>query len=134
MRSKVARLLKTGLDGETFRYIAATGLSACLSLLLPILLHEIIGLSEKIAVGSALLVTMLINFVMLRTYVFRSSGPANRQVMGFFATSGLFRLGEYGLFLFLIRFFDLYYMAALLISLIISFCCKYMVQRFFIFR
>ena len=99
MFDKITKLHDAGLAKETFRYFVATAISACLSVLLPVSLHEIVGWSEEVAVGAGLIVVMLINFVVIRTYVFRSSGHIGRQMLGFIASSGVFRLGEYGLFL-----------------------------------
>src|SRR5690606_6513003 len=54
------------------RYLIATGASALLSLGLPLVLHQIVGLREELAVAIALALMLVINFVTIRVYVFRS--------------------------------------------------------------
>lgn len=125
--------ISSGLTREIGRYLAATGLSASLSLCLPVALHELAGLREEAAVGLGLLMAMIVNFVSIRVYVFRSSGRIAQQLWRFIATSAAFRLGEYGLFLLFFQLLNLNYIIALLISLGISFVGKYLVQKKFVF-
>lgn len=132
---KIFRNTEDGdVAGEVVRYLVATGVSAVLSLALPMMLHEAIGLKEEVAVAIGLVCAMLVNFMVVRNYVFRSRGPAGRQMFGFIATSIAFRAGEYSVFLLLYKLTGFHYMAATFIALLISFIGKYFVQRAYVFE
>lgn len=117
---------------EFVRYVAATGLSAVITLGVPILLHEQFGVEERLAVGIALAIAFVVNFVTTRLFVFKSSGNARSELKRFIGVSLAFRLGEYGLFLLLFSLGIVYYLAQLIV-LIISFVLKFLTYRGFVY-
>lgn len=82
-------------------------------------LHEIVHLDPQRAFGSVLVIVYLINFMLVRYWVF---------------VSLLFRCGEYLIFTFLYSVLNLYYLLAVLISLCSLYCVKFYTYRFLIFK
>jgi putative flippase GtrA len=124
--------MTAGRVWEFLRYVAATGLSAAITLGIPILLHEQFGVEERLAVGIALAVAFIVNFITTRLFVFKSSGNASSELKRFVGVSVAFRLGEYALFLLLFAFGIVYYIAQLIV-LIISFVAKFLTYRGFVY-
>lgn len=124
--------MKTGRLAEFLRYVAATGLSAAITLGIPILLHEQFRVEERLAVGIALAIAFVVNFITTRLFVFRSSGNARSELKRFVGVSLAFRLGEYGLFLLLFSLGIVYYLAQLIV-LIISFVLKFLTYKRFVY-
>ena len=122
------------LVGQAGRYLIATVLSACVSLILPALLHEFIGIREEIAVAGALITVFIMNFFMIRIFVFRSRSDIKLEFRRFFTVSIGFRIAEYLLFLAIFRILGLNYILSLAISLVISFITKFIVHRKFVFN
>ena len=75
---RVASALSAGLRsrdsllGQAVRYSILTGVSASLSLGIPVALHEIVGISPGLAVPIGFIVVFFVNFFALRTAVFVS--------------------------------------------------------------
>jgi len=115
------------------RYGGLTVLSACVSIGLPILLHEVARLEERVAVAIALVCAFLLNFLGIRGFVFGKSGGIRGDLARFLGTSIAFRLFEYVGFLLLFGQFGLDYIVALLIPLAISFCLKFITYKLFVF-
>lgn len=114
------------------RYGVAAILSAALSLGLPILLHDWLGVHEAAAVALALSVTFLLNFLFIRNFVFRSAGNVTRQGMAFGVSSAMFRAIEYMAFLGLSAL-GLDYRLSLLLVLGTSFFGKFFLHNKFVF-
>lgn len=129
----VRETIATGVVGEAIRYGIATGLSAGLSLLLPLFFHELLKLPEEMAVALALLIVFAVNYFVIRRFVFQSSGPAKSEVFKFLLATGAFRICEYLAFLVALNFTDLNYMKILILVLIASFMLKFIVHRTFVF-
>jgi len=117
---------------ELFRYGIATGLSATVTIGLPLLLHEVFAVPERIAVGIAFAAAFVLNFVTTRGYVFRSTGAARNELPRYVITSVCFRLGEYGLFLVLFQFGLVYY-AAQIIVVGLSLVLKFLTFKTFVY-
>ena len=117
---------------ELFRFGLATGLSASVTIGLPILLHEVFAVPERIAVGIAFATAFVVNFVVSRNFVFRSAGNARNELTRFIITSVGFRLGEYGLFLVLFQLGVVYY-AAQIVVLGISLVLKFFTFKTFVY-
>ncbi len=120
--------------GQIGRYLVMTGLSACLTMGLPVVLHEIFGLSEEASVAVALLTAFVVNFITLRRVVFRSAGRPTAELLRFFWTGLAFRGGEYLAFLILLSLLRLHYVLALAIVLALSISLKFLCYRSFVFR
>ena len=118
---------------EGTRYLFNTVASASLSLGLPFALHEYLLFSENVAVAAGLLTVFLVNFITLKFYVFKSSGPALPQLWKFAWTSLLFRTGEYIIFLVLNSYQFTNYIVCLAFVLIVSLTIKFIVYRLFVF-
>ncbi len=119
---------------EAWRYLLATTISFLMSPLLSLFLREVVGVSIKMAVAIALAFVFVTNFFIIRLFVFRKTGSPSMQFTRFAATSAVFRICEFGLFLLLLEQVGLHYIAALVGSLIISFLGKFFVQRNYVFR
>lgn len=115
------------------RYIAMTGLSAAVTLGLPILLHERLAIAEEAAVALALSAAFVLNFLTLRLFVFGSRGGAVRELLKFGATSAGFRFGEYLGFLMLHRILGVNYVMAISAMLALSIVLKFIVYKLFVF-
>ncbi|HER27293.1 MAG TPA: GtrA family protein [Rhodospirillales bacterium] len=121
------------LRGQIFRFLALTAASACLTLALPVFLHEILAVPENIAVLLSLITAFLFNFVVVRRYVFRSQGDSRAEFMRFALISAGFRFLEYVSFLILFNLLELNYVVALIIVLVTSVVFKFIVNRSFVF-
>lgn len=121
-----------GLVGQLFRFAQASVLSAGMSLGVPIALHEGLGISERIAVLIGLITALMVNFVVQRSYVFKSDGSANKQAIKFLGFSVLSRSGEYLAFNLLFSI-GINYIVALATVVTISAAIKFFVYRWVIF-
>ncbi len=119
---------------QVHRYLMASGLSACITLGMPFVLHEVFGVAEQIAVGIALVIAFVANFLMAKTFVFNSNGSHLRELTLFAGASLFFRSFEYLLFLALFDLLHLYYMLALIIVLPTSGIFKFIVYKFVVFK
>ena len=59
--------------GEVGRYTQRAVVSAAMNLGLPVLLHEWVGIAERVAVALALTTAFVVNFLVARSYVFKAS-------------------------------------------------------------
>ncbi len=100
-----------------------------MSLGLPILLHDFLGVGEKLAVAVGFATAYVGNILMLRLFVFRSRGSWLGQVSRYVPTNGLFRLAEYLGFLGLFQYVGIDYKIAVIIVLGISFIFKFFAYR-----
>ena len=115
------------------RYLIATCLSACITIGLPILLVEIGTFHPSNAAATALLVALVVNFLSLKLYVYRKDGNWQAQAARFLVLAALFRLCEYGGFLLLHHIFGWFYVAALILTMGLSFVAKFLIYHFLIF-
>ena len=121
------------MSGQVVRYLIASAVSAVVSLLLPIVLHEGLATDPETAVAISLFTAFVLNFFVLRHYVYRSAGTVGPQLLKFAAFSVAFRLSEYLLFLFLFQVVSMNYVVALFIALAVSFVAKFFAHRLFVF-
>ena len=116
--------------GEAIRFGMITGLSAIVSLGLPILLHELFHIGPKVAVAISQLTVLAMNFVTLRAFVFRRSGSLRGDIARYGASAAVFRGLEYVSFLLLFELAGLFYVTALVITLAASTIIKFICYRF----
>lgn len=120
---------KKTLVAQLGRFVVSTGFSAAMSFGLPILLHEWLGVAQRIAVAIGFATAYVGNIVLLRLFVFRSSGSWRTQLSRYVPANGLFRLAEYLVFLVLLEWAGLDYRMAMVIVLGTSACLKFFVYR-----
>ena len=117
------------LFGKALRFAASAGLSAALSIALPILLHEGFAVGQEVAVAIGLATAYVVNIFVLKVFVFRSSGNLKSELIKFIPTNGAFRLLEYGLFLLALNVLGLDYRIAIVGTLIVTFALKFFVYN-----
>ena len=115
--------------GQVLRFGLMTGMSASVTIGLPIILHELFGVTPQHAAAVAFLVAFLLNFVSLRRLVFRSSHGAGRDLVTFIVSSLVFRGIEYVAFLLLTTVAHIHYVIALLGVLTLSTLAKFVWYR-----
>ncbi|QTD55877.1 GtrA family protein [Parasphingorhabdus cellanae] len=129
----IASLLNRLADKRTWRqiqkFVIVSATSATITLGIPIFLHEILGVQEKIAVLVAFVVAYLINFLSLRRLVFDSAASVRDDFVKFALSSLAFRTSEYVLFLVLHEFFGISYILALLAILTTATILKFFWYR-----
>lgn len=125
---------KLSIDRHTIAQLARFGLSsvasATISLGLPALLHEVFGIEQKVAVAISQSSVLLLNFLMIRLFVFRSQGRAGRDLGYYVGSTIAFRGLEFLLFLALFELAGLYYLTALVLTLGTSTAIKFVWYRF----
>jgi len=116
--------------GQLIRFGMSTGVSALVTVGLPTLLHEMFGIEQRIAVAISQSSALLINFLMIRIFVFRSKRAAPRDLAYYAGSAAAFRGLEYLCFLALFELGHLYYLAALVLTLGMSTLVKFVWYRF----
>jgi putative flippase GtrA len=126
-RAKLESLARFALGGV---------LSSGISIGTTALLHEVGSVSPRIAAAVGLALALLVNFVVLRYFVFKggSPRPLARQLVMFLGSSGVFRALEYVGFLILSSWLKLHYMVAMLATLAVSFVLKFLFYEMWVFR
>ena len=83
---------------------------------------------ERVAAAIGLATSLVVNFNVMRHFVFRGAHePLLRQWLQFLASSGVFRALEYLAFLIVLDVFEVQYLLALLLVLGTSFALKFIV-------
>lgn len=126
----LVRVLRHGSIGQLFRFGVSTGVSAAVTLGVPVLLHEGLGLEQKLAVAVSQSSALLLNFLMIRVFVFRSRRGARRDLAYYVGSAVAFRGMEYLTFLALFTFAGLFYFTALVLTLGASTLLKFVWYRF----
>ena len=116
--------------GQLLRFGMATALSAIVSLGLPVILHEVFQVEQKVAVGISQATVLLMNFLTLRLFVFRGNGSMRGDLMRYFGSAAVFRGLEYLSFVALFELAGLFYLTALVITLLASTLIKFVWYRF----
>jgi putative flippase GtrA len=117
------------------RYAVASAFSFFFVIGCTAALHEVVGLSETLAPALALLFAFVVNFVLLRTYVFPGqSAPVGRQMAETAVTSLAFRVVEYAIFLVFHLGLDVNYLIATGASVCVSALGKFFVYREIVFN
>lgn len=125
--------LRSERAGEIFRYGLATALSATVTLGLPVLLHQVMGVPARIAVGIAFAAAFVLNFISTRSFVFKSSGQPRDELVRYVIASAGFRLAEYLAFLALYAFGLVYYVAQIIV-VVASLFLKFATFKRFVYR
>jgi putative flippase GtrA len=121
--------------GDLSRYAIASAFSFVFVLACTAGFHELIGLSETLSPALALLAAFIVNFTLLRTWVFPGqTASLRRQVTETAIASVSFRAAEYAVFLGLHLGLDVNYLIATGASLCLSAAGKFAVYREVVFN
>lgn len=115
--------------GQILRFGATSGMSAAITVGLPVVLHEGLGVTPQRGAAIAFCVAFLVNFFSLRRLVFRSATGLGRDLGLFVISSLAFRTAEYVAFLALTTIAHIYYVAALVGVLGVSTVAKFFWYR-----
>ena len=96
-------------------------------------LHEVLGVMESNSFATALVVVFVINFFVLRNYVFKSESNTSSAAIKFFISSLFFRGFEYILFIIILDL-GVYYMTSLTVSMVVSVISKYFVYKYAVYN
>jgi putative flippase GtrA len=118
------------IAGELMRFGVATGLSAMVSLGMPIALHELFHVDQKVAVAISQVSVLAINFVTIKMFVFRSRGNVRADMFRYMGSALVFRGIEYASFLLLFEVAGIFYVTALVLTLGTSTLIKFVWYRF----
>jgi putative flippase GtrA len=125
LKSFDARVLGRFLAGGLASTVVTLGTTAAL--------HEIAAVPELVAAAVGLAASLLVNFVVLRFFVFRGTDlPLGRQALMFLGSSGLFRGLEYIGF-FVLHLLGVHYLVGLVLVLGSSFMVKFIVYQKLVF-
>ena len=123
------KLLFHKLASNNFsKYLSVGALSYLIVTTITVTLHEIFGITKSSSFAFGLIVVFIINFIILRVFVFKSEGPAGFAVIKFFLASIFFRGFEYALFIVIFNL-GVYYIISLTISMVVSVVLKYFVYK-----
>lgn len=129
IRGDLSEFAQRPIARQALRFALTTGLSACLSLGLPVVLIEFFDFAQTRAVQIGLVSAYLFNVVVLRTFVFRSRSHWARDLVVYMLANGALRVAEYGLFVVLAQMLELHYAAALVIVLGVATFAKFFAYR-----
>ena len=118
------------IRGQLIRFSASTLISATITIGVPALLHEVLGVQQALAVGISQTTALLVNFLMIRIFVFRSNRAARRDLTYYVGSAVAFRGLEYVSFLVLFELGHLFYLVALVLTLGMSTLLKFVWYRF----
>jgi putative flippase GtrA len=122
---KLRALIRFGLGGVVSATVAV-GTTA--------LLHEIGGLPERVAGAGGFAAALVVNFFVLRYFVFAASGGAlRRQLTSFLATTGALRAVEFAAFYAVNKYLHLHYLLTMVLVLGISFLVKFLIYEGIVF-
>ena len=115
---------------QLYRFGVSTGLSLTLSFALPVSLHEYFGVATKLAVGVGFITAYVMNFVLVRRFVFQSERGWRSDIPRYVLTNGAFRITEYGAFLIVSGLSHVNYAICLFVILAVSSVLKFLSYRF----
>jgi len=117
------------------RFLAATALLFATNLGLTVLLHELLGLSERLAFAIALATAFGLGFLLMRHFIYRAaSGSLTRQFLLYAPSAAAFRGAEYLTFLLLSTFTSLDYRLLVVLVLGTTFISKFFYYGAAVFR
>ena len=114
---------------QLIRFGVTTGVGVALSFILPVVLREALNVPATVAVAVGFATSYAANFVLHRTFVFRSTHSWSRDAWRYLLTNGVLRLVEYGSFLMLHKVAGVHYAAAVFVVLSMSTVVKFFAYR-----
>ncbi len=122
---KLRALIRFGLGGVVSATVAV-GATA--------LLHEIGGVPERVAGAGGFAAALVVNFFVLRYFVFAASGGAlRRQLPSFLATTGALRAVEFSAFFAVHKYLHWHYLLTMIMVLGTSFMLKFLIYEGLVF-
>lgn len=118
------------------RFLIVSANSFLLQLVLTALLHEALGVEPARAYALVIVLVFLMNFILLRTWVYRETrgeNPLGRQFSSTVLLSVAFRTTEYLLFLLLHLLLGIHYLAGVALAMMISFVLKFLGFHYLVF-
>jgi putative flippase GtrA len=120
--------------GAPLRFVLLGAISFTTNLGITAGLHELAGVSPDVAFAVGLATVFVLNFAVMRWWVFPDSGLSiGRQLAGFALTSVGFRASEFLVFLLLRHVAGTYYLLAAAGTLCVSMLVKYFVYGSWLF-
>jgi putative flippase GtrA len=119
--------------GEASRFVGFGFVSYGLGVGLTAFFREVLGLHEEVSVAFTLVILFLVNFWLVRRFVFRSFGNELKQFLRFVSMSAAMRGAEYVMFLGLLRVMHAHYLLALTVAMVVSACAKFLLYRTVVF-
>lgn len=123
----------SALGGQVARFLGSSAVVFVISTGLPMMLTELGGIDPRRSVAVGLAAAFLASFLLVRGFVFRSTGRPGGEALRFLALSLVWRTVEYCGF-WLLHAAGMPYLLALVGVLSISAMAKFLVCRHFIFR
>jgi putative flippase GtrA len=114
---------------QALRFLLLTCASATISLGLPVILHEWLGVPPELGVAAGFLTAFIVNLTMLRRVVFSSDRSLSHDFVLFSLSTLSFRGAEYVAFLLLYSLVGINYVVALVLVLCISSAAKFLWYR-----
>jgi len=119
------------LRKKAFRFLQLSGLSFLVNFGITVIGHEILGVPAEVAFALALITVFVMNFYMLRYYVYQGiDEPAVRQFIKYAGSAVSFRGFEYLFFLMFYTWFGYEYKLVLVSVLLISSIIKFLWYRY----
>jgi putative flippase GtrA len=121
------------MDATAIRYVLAALLGVGIMLGVPVVMVELGGSDPSHAAAAALLAALVVNFLVLKFYVYRNDGRWQAQAVRYLLVAALFRLGEFCVFLALHHLLGWFYVVALVVTLGVSFIAKFFAYYYLVF-
>jgi putative flippase GtrA len=119
------------LQQKVLRFLQASGLSFLVIFGMTIFVHEVLGTSTEVAFSAALIAVFVMNFFMLRYYIYQGSdNPVGRQFLEYTGSAISFRGLEYVSFLLLHTWYEYEYRLVVLAVLVCSTIMKFLWYRY----
>lgn len=129
----IRQIFARPIVGQTMKFALTTGLSACFSFGLPIILAEFFDFAQGRAVLVGFVCAYLFNVVAIRSFVFESQSHWARDLVIYVITNGALRVLEFGAFIIFVKWFGVHYAAALFVVLAGAAITKFFIYRY-VFR
>jgi putative flippase GtrA len=121
------------IAAEAGRFVGFGLISYGLGIGLSAFFREVLGLHEEVSVAFTLVILFVVNFWLVRRFVFRSLGHKVNQFVRFVSMSLTMRGAEYVMFLGFLRVMHHHYLLALTLAMVLSACGKFLLYRNVVF-
>lgn len=128
------QIVQPDLLKRLFRYFIATFISFCFTFGLPVGLVELGGVDPDHAALVGYISAFIVNFVVMRNFVYQSADKVRSQVWRYCLTALGMRTLEYLAFLLLHNVFAIPYYIALFSVLLCAFVLKFVIYRVLVFK
>jgi len=123
--------LHKNISSKYTKYVISTFLSFGTNFTLTIILHEVFWLSEEISFAIGIICTFLLNFVLLKFYIFDAANSSlKKQFITYSSYAIGFRLSEYFVFLLFHSLLNFDYQIVAMIALSVSTVIKFFTYKY----